>query len=106
MTHRATLLTLGLAATLVAGLYTSPPASASPQAASARDWENPQLLGIHRLPPHATMVICPDARTACSIAWADNANRVKSPWYRALNGAWKSSAGPTAPISKTRTSGA
>jgi beta-galactosidase len=56
---------------------------------SAPDWENPQLLGIDRLAPHATLVVCPDVKTAGTIGWVDNANRIKSPWYRSLNGQWK-----------------
>ena len=37
-------------------------------AAAAPDWENPQLTGLNNEAPHATMVICPDAKTALSIA--------------------------------------
>lgn len=54
-----------------------------------RDWENPNLTGVNNQPPHATMVICPDARTALRIRHASNAERVKSPYYRSLNGNWK-----------------
>jgi beta-galactosidase len=76
-----------LAAAFLAALCTS--AAAPAKAATPPDWENPQLLGIDRLPPHASMVVCPDADAAATIQWADNANRVKSPWYRSLNGQWK-----------------
>ena len=31
------------------------------------DWENPRLTGVNNLPPHATMVVCPDAKTALTI---------------------------------------
>ncbi len=54
-----------------------------------RDWENPLLTGRHNEPPHATMVICPDAATARAVGLAANTERVKSPFYRSLNGPWK-----------------
>lgn len=57
--------------------------------AEPNDWENSQLVGVNNEPPHATMVICPDAATARSIGPVCNAERVKSPWYRSLNGKWK-----------------
>ncbi|HVV00322.1 MAG TPA: glycoside hydrolase family 2 TIM barrel-domain containing protein, partial [Verrucomicrobiae bacterium] len=57
--------------------------------AAPPDWENPQLTGINNEPPHATMVICPDRRTALSIGPVRNDERVKSPFYRSLNGTWK-----------------
>jgi beta-galactosidase len=53
-----------------------------------RDWENPQLTGVNNLPPHATMVICPDAKTAQAIGPTYNSERAKSPFYRSLNGDW------------------
>lgn len=53
------------------------------------DWENQKLLSLNTEKPHATMVICPDEATAKTIKLADNAERVKSPWYRSLNGNWK-----------------
>jgi len=54
-----------------------------------KDWENPQLTGINNLAAHATMVICPDAATARRIGATSNAERIKSPFYRSLNGDWK-----------------
>lgn len=54
-----------------------------------KDWQDPELLGINTLSPHATMVICPDADTALQIGEVSNAERVKSPFYRSLNGDWK-----------------
>src|ERR1039457_4969917 len=54
-----------------------------------KDWQDPNLTGLGNQPPHATMVACPDARTARSIAFAANSERVKSPFYRSLNGEWK-----------------
>ncbi|MFM2082928.1 MAG: hypothetical protein RL380_1619 [Verrucomicrobiota bacterium] len=53
------------------------------------DWENPRLTGLNNLPPHATMVICPDAATAQTIGPVQNSERIKSPFYRSLNGDWK-----------------
>lgn len=53
------------------------------------DWQNPRLTGINNLAPHATMVVCPDADTALKIEFTANSERVKSPFYRSLNGAWK-----------------
>ena len=31
------------------------------------DWDNPRLTGLNNEAPHATMVICPDAKTALRI---------------------------------------
>jgi beta-galactosidase len=53
------------------------------------DWQNPRLTGLGNEPPHATMVVCPDASTARQIELANNAERVKSSFYRSLNGDWK-----------------
>jgi beta-galactosidase len=53
------------------------------------DWQNPRLTGVNNQPPHATMVVCPDAKTALKIGPVYNAERVKSPFYRSLNGDWK-----------------
>jgi beta-galactosidase len=53
------------------------------------EWENPRLTGLNNLPPHATMIICPDAATAQRIQFVANSERVKSPFYRSLNGDWK-----------------
>ncbi|MFM2294870.1 MAG: hypothetical protein RLZZ350_1283 [Verrucomicrobiota bacterium] len=57
--------------------------------AEPADWENPRLTGRNNELPHATMVICPDAATARSLGVTHNAERVKSPFYRSLNGDWK-----------------
>jgi len=53
------------------------------------DWQNPRLTGINNLTPHATMVVCPDVDTALKIEYTANSERVKSPFYRSLNGIWK-----------------
>ncbi len=64
-------------------------ASTALAAAPLADWENPELTGINNEPPHATMVICPDSETALKIGAVSNPERVKSPFYRSLNGDWK-----------------
>jgi len=56
---------------------------------SLKEWQDPQLVGLGNQPLHATMVACPDARTARRIEFAANSERVKSPFYRSLNGDWK-----------------
>jgi len=53
------------------------------------DWENPGLTGIHKEPPHASMVVCPTIEIARSIRWTANDEGVKSPWRRSLNGSWR-----------------
>lgn len=53
------------------------------------DWEDPKLTGINNESPHATMVVCPDTDTALNLGPVSNATRVKSPYYRSLNGDWK-----------------
>jgi beta-galactosidase len=60
-----------------------------PAGAAPADWENPRRTGVNNLQPHATMVVCPDAKTALGIAPVSNVERVKSPFYRSLNGNWK-----------------
>lgn len=65
------------------------PLWAQPVVAQVKDWQNPELTGINNLAPHANMVICPDAKTAGKIGPISNAERVKSPFYRSLNGPWK-----------------
>lgn len=54
-----------------------------------KEWQDPKLTGLNNEPPHATMIICPDAKTARDIRIVNNAERVKSPFYRSLNGPWK-----------------
>lgn len=57
--------------------------------AELADWQNPKLTGINNLPPHATMMICPNAAIAQKIQFVANSERIKSPFYRSLNGDWK-----------------
>ncbi len=53
------------------------------------DWQNPRVTGINNLLPHASMVVCPDADIALQVQYVANSERVKSPFYRSLNGEWK-----------------
>jgi beta-galactosidase len=53
------------------------------------DWQDPKLTGVNHEPPHASMVVCPDAATALRIGFVHNSERVKSLFYRSLNGNWK-----------------
>jgi beta-galactosidase len=64
-------------------------ATAGAACAETNDWENPQLTALNTEKPHTTMVVCPDAASARSVGIAVNDERVKSPWYRSLNGNWK-----------------
>ncbi len=57
--------------------------------APLEDWQNPALVSSGTLAPHASMIICPDARTGRRIEFVGNAERVKSPFYRSLNGEWR-----------------
>lgn len=59
------------------------------RAADLKEWEDPELVGVNNLPAHVSMVICPDEDTALRIGAISNAERVKSPYYRSLNGDWK-----------------
>jgi len=61
----------------------------SAAADATNDWERPKLTGVNNERMHATMVICPDVKTALSIGPVSNEERVKSPFYRSLNGNWK-----------------
>src|SRR6266404_4619700 len=54
-----------------------------------KEWQNPKLTGLSNEAPHATMIICPDTQTAQSIGLANNSERIKSAFYRSLNGDWK-----------------
>ncbi len=74
---------------LLALFLTSSISALAAESASVKDWQNPELTGVNNLPPHATMVICPDARTARQIDYVANNQRIKSKFYRSLNGPWK-----------------
>ena len=82
-----TITRLLLPAGLALGLWTAPGRAA--EAAAPADWENPRLTSRNTERPHATMVVCPDARTARSIGPVANRERTKSPFYQSLNGPWR-----------------
>jgi beta-galactosidase len=76
--------------TVVAGFGLAAAAAAAQRAEQKlEDWEDPKITGVNNEKPHASMVICPDAATARKIAFVHNCERVKSPFYRSLNGNWK-----------------
>ena len=58
-------------------------------AGDAPEWQDHKRLSEGVEKPHATQVACPDAATARTIGVTCNAERVKSPWFRSLNGQWK-----------------
>jgi len=58
-------------------------AGAAPLPAEVNDWENPQITAVGTEPPHATMMIYPDAASAAA------GDRAKSPYWLSLHGAWK-----------------
>jgi beta-galactosidase len=68
-----------LACCLVLSLSAAAPAAAQP----LPDWEDPQIVGINKLPPHAPVYPFADAASARAMA------RTRSPYYRLLNGAWR-----------------
>ncbi len=50
---------------------------------SLRDWQNPQVVGINKLPAHATLMPYPDIDTARA------GERMASPFCHVLNGDWR-----------------
>jgi beta-galactosidase len=59
------------------------------KSAELQDWENPAITGLNNQPPHASTVICPDPDTAKNIQFIANSERIRSAYYRSLNGNWK-----------------
>jgi len=47
------------------------------------DWENPEMIGQNKEPPHCTLIPYPDVPIAL------NNNRDASPYFKLLNGIWK-----------------
>ena len=69
---------------LPAALLAGHPLHPTPaRAAELPDWEDPQVLGINKLDPHAPVYPFADEATARGL------DRSKSPYYRLLNGRWK-----------------
>ncbi len=67
--------------TVIAGLL-GMFAAVSPLSAQ-NDWENPQIIGIDKEAPHATLMPYADLQTALT------GERNDSPWQLSLNGSWK-----------------
>ena len=59
------------------------------RSAQLAEWKDPEVIGVGTLAPHATMVVSQDIATAASIGPVNNVERIKSRWYRSLNGEWK-----------------
>ena len=53
------------------------------QETSTPDWENPDVIGINKLPPHVTMMPYSNLKQALAGISED------SPWYKSLDGKWK-----------------
>ncbi len=51
--------------------------------AVAEEWNDLNVLQVHREAPHSTMMIYPDAKAALEY------DRTTSPWFQSLNGEWK-----------------
>jgi beta-galactosidase len=47
------------------------------------DWENPEMIGLNKEPPHCTLIPCLDEKTALT------GTLESSPFYKSLNGKWK-----------------
>jgi beta-galactosidase len=60
------------------------------------DWENPQVVGIDKLDPHAPVYPFADEASARGL------DRSKSPYYRLLNGQWKFRFSPNPEARPTR----
>jgi beta-galactosidase len=69
-----------LAAAAVAGSLLAPLVA---PAENLPDWEDPQVVGINKLDPHAPVYPFADEATAITL------DRSRSPYYRLLNGRWK-----------------
>lgn len=51
--------------------------------AGVKSWENPQLTGLNKLPPRATLTPFPTAADALTLP------REQSPWFMSLDGQWQ-----------------
>jgi beta-galactosidase len=57
--------------------------TSAPPAKTVPDWENPEMIGRNKEPPHCTLIPYPDTATALK------ATCEASPFYKSLNGSWK-----------------
>ena len=57
--------------------------SAAIAAVYVPDWENPEMIGVNKEPPHCTLMPYPDAETALT------GTREAYPYFKLLNGTWK-----------------
>ena len=78
------------------GLVVVAAATLDSQGVSLPDWENPQVVGINRQEPHATLTPYPDRVSALT------RDSTRSPFLRSLNGRWKFQWSP-APDTRPRT---
>jgi beta-galactosidase/beta-glucuronidase len=51
--------------------------------AKSNDWENPQIIGLNKLPAHVPLIPYPDETSALA------GHREHSPYFEPLNGCWK-----------------
>ncbi|MHC4676694.1 MAG: glycoside hydrolase family 2 TIM barrel-domain containing protein, partial [Planctomycetota bacterium] len=51
--------------------------------AQVPDWENPEMIGLNKEPPHCTLMPFPDTKTALI------GTHQASPFHKSLNGIWK-----------------
>ena len=52
-------------------------------------WENENVIGINKRPPHATFVPCDDFEQAITALNVFEDNRDVSPYFQSLNGIWQ-----------------
>ena len=77
-------MTVVLLALITFHLLALAPAPRRQAAEAARpEWDDPAVLQVGAEPPHATMMVYPDA------ALARERRRDRSPWFQSLNGRWK-----------------
>ena len=79
-----------------AGLVVLAAATLGSQGVSLHDWENPQVVGINREAPHASLTPYPDRSSALT------RDPARTPFRRSLNGRWKFRWSPT-PDTRPRT---
>ncbi|QDT67504.1 Beta-galactosidase [Planctomycetes bacterium MalM25] len=82
--RRTTTWLIAFAAALLTSLGAS--AADTNDASTSPIWEDPAVIGIHKLPPRASGWSCPTAETALKTDYRSYAN---SPWVRSLNGGWE-----------------